>query len=76
LLGGVAFAAVQSVDTGPGPQVVIPSSSPDRSHVRGADDSASHDANDDRAGRTASGHGADDPATHDVNDDSGGGSDD
>ena len=71
LLGGVAYAAVQSVDTSPGPQVVLPSTSDDRTHARGgADDPANHDANDDRNRRNRAGrHGADDPATHDVNDD-------
>src|SRR4051794_7843521 len=71
LLGGIAFAAVQTVDSSPQPQVVIPSSathSP-QSHG-GADDAATHDANDDSTGRSGGGHGADDPATHDANDDS------
>src|SRR4051812_15546755 len=71
LLGGIAFAAVQTVDSSPQPQVVIPSSathSP-QSHG-GADDPATHDVNDDSTGRSGGGHGADDPATHDVNDDS------
>src|SRR3954471_24760844 len=75
-VSGVAFAVVQSVDTAPAPQVVIPTSSTrsatpepgdDRGSARhGADDAASHDAADDR------GRGADDPATHDVGDDRGG----
>jgi hypothetical protein len=71
LLGGVAYAAVQSVDTRPGPQVVVPTSTDDRTHARGgADDPANHDVNDDNnRNRHGRGHGADDPATHDVNDD-------
>ena len=70
LLGGVAYAAVQSVDDRPGPQVVIPSSTDDGNHARhGADDPATHDANDDRNQGQAR-HGADDPVNHDVTDDS------
>lgn len=80
LLGGIAYAAVQSVDDRPGPQVVVPSSSPsDRHHARhGSDDPYTHDANDDSRDRQGGGHGSDDgvtgddPATHDVNDDHGG----
>ena len=62
LLGGVAFAAVQSVDDHPGPQVVVPSSTPDdRALARhGTDAPATHDANDDSTGRTGGGHGGDD----------------
>jgi hypothetical protein len=80
LVGGVAYAAVQSVDTSPTPQVVIPaastSSTGDNRH--GADDPPGHDVGDDHGGLTG-GHGSDDdPATHDVGDDHGGlsGSDD
>jgi hypothetical protein len=74
LLGGVAYAAVQSVDDHPGPQVVIPSTSDDRHHARhGADDPVTHDANDDRnRNRNHARHGSDDPATHDLTDDSSG----
>ena len=70
LMGGVAFAGVQSIDTEPPPQVVIPAST----H---SDDPAGHDVDDDhgdqqgrqdRDGR----HGADDPASHDDGDDHGG----
>jgi hypothetical protein len=80
LVGGVAYAAVQSVDSTPTPQVVIPaaSSSDDASPTanpspsddgrHGADDPADHDVNDDHGGLT----GDDDPATHDVGDDHGG----
>src|SRR3954465_14307545 len=59
-VSGVAFAVVQSVDTAPAPQVVIPTS---------ATHSPTHDAGDDRG--TAR-HRADDPATHDAGDDNGG----
>src|SRR3954454_3173853 len=85
-VSGVAFAVVQSVDTAPAPQVVVPTSSrrsatpepgDDRGSARnGADDPAGHDAGDDNGGATS---GSDDPATHDVGDDKGGatsGSDD
>src|SRR4051794_29143858 len=78
-VSGVAFAVVQSVDTAPAPQVVIPTSSPrsatpepgdDRGTARhGADDPAGHDAGDDHGGATS---GSDDPATHDLGDDHGG----
>src|SRR4051794_3627667 len=70
LFGGVAYAAVQAVDTRPGPQVVVPQSDHHRSHSPKADDPATHDATDDSSGRTGGGHGADDPATHDATDDS------
>jgi hypothetical protein len=77
LVGGVAYAAVQSVDTSPTPQVVIPaaSSSATDDARQGADDPATHDVGDDHGGLTGS---DDDPATHDVGDDHGGltGSDD
>lgn len=65
-ISGVAFAVVQSVDTSPQPQVVMPSSA-----TAGTDDPASHNAGDDN--RRATGHrqGADDPATHDAGDDNG-----
>jgi hypothetical protein len=73
-VSGVAFAVVQSVDTAPAPQVVIPTSAThsagtergdDRGAARhGADDPANHDAGDDNC--------ADDPATHDLCDDHGG----
>ena len=61
LLGGVAYAAVQSVDDRPGPQVVVPNTSDDRQHARhGADDDpATHDVNDD-SGSSNSGSGSDD----------------
>src|SRR3954471_4736048 len=78
-VSGVAFAVVQSVDTAPAPQVVIPTSSTrsatpdpgdDRGAARhGADDQAGHDAGDDHGGATS---GSDDPATHDLGDDHGG----
>jgi hypothetical protein len=72
LVGGIAYAAVQSVDTNPKPQVVIPSSaSHHQSAGHATDDPATHDVNDDNGGAT-SGHGTDDPTTHDVNDDNGG----
>src|SRR3954470_3039837 len=85
-VSGVAFAVVQSVDTAPAPQVVVPTSShrsatpepgDDRGSARkGADDPATHDVGDDQGGATS---GSDAPATHDVRDDKGGatsGSDD
>jgi hypothetical protein len=51
LLGGLAYAAVESVDDHPGPQVVVPSTSDDRTHARhGADDPPGHDVNDHRGG--------------------------
>src|SRR3954464_4757267 len=77
-VSGIAFAVVQSVDSAPAPQVVIPASaSVDRSATpepgddhgkarHGADDPATHDAGDTR------GRGSDDPATHDATDDNGG----
>ena len=77
-VSGVAFAVVQSVDTAPAPQVVIPTSShsatpePGDDHGtgrHGADDPAMHDAGDDKGGATS---GSDDPATHDAGDDKGG----
>ena len=71
LLGGVAYAAVQSVDDRPGPQVVVPSTSDDRQHARhGADDPITHDANDDRNRGELRRGADDDPASHDLNDDS------
>jgi hypothetical protein len=77
--GGIAYAAVQSVDATPDRHVVVPaavdvSPSADR---HGDDDPATHDVNDDHGGLSGRG-GDDDPATHDVNDDHGGlsGSDD
>jgi ABC-type microcin C transport system permease subunit YejB len=68
LLGvsGVAFAVVQSVDSSPQPQVVIPASA-----SVGTDEPLTHDARDDRNRGTEQRHGADDPATHDVRDDNG-----
>jgi hypothetical protein len=74
LVGGVAYAAVQSVDATPTPQVVIPAasassddSSPSESPTPSASASPSATSSPDD-GR----HGADDPATHDVGDDHGG----
>lgn len=68
LLGvsGVAFTVVQSVDSSPQPQVVIPASA-----SVGTDEPLTHDARDDRNHGTEQRHGADDPATHDVRDDNG-----
>jgi hypothetical protein len=51
--GGIAFAAVQSVDTHPEPEVVVPASvevSASAHRHRGADDPAAHDAKDDHGG--------------------------
>jgi hypothetical protein len=68
LLGvsGVAYAVVQSVDSSPQPQVVIPSSATART-----DDPSTHDAGDDRNRVTQERHGVDDPVAHDVGDDNG-----
>jgi hypothetical protein len=81
-VSGVAFAVVQSVDSSPAPQIVLPASNTrsatpepadDRGSARhGADDPATHDLGDDHGGTTTGG-GNDDPATHDVGDDSGSG---
>jgi hypothetical protein len=73
LVGGVAYAAVQSVDTSPTPQVVIPaaSSSATDDARHGADDPATHDVGDDHGGLT----GSDDDGTDDSGN-SGPGSDD
>src|SRR3954464_13288649 len=79
-VSGVAFAVVQSVDTSPAPQVVIPASTvhsatprPSDDHggarSRSDDNPATHDVGDDHGGATA---GSDDPATHDAGDDHGG----
>src|SRR4051794_1730369 len=75
-VSGVAFAVVQSVDTAPAPQVVIPTSATHSAATHsagtarhGADDPATHDVGDDHGGATA---GNDDPATHDAGDDHGG----
>jgi hypothetical protein len=55
LLGGISFAAAQSVSNRPAPQVVIPAAtvSSDRG-ARGADDPSNHDAGDDRNGASRS----------------------
>ena len=66
LLGGVAIAVANGVDTTPAPVSVTNPTADDNGGLRGghgADDPASHDANDD--------NGVDDPATHDINDDNG-----
>src|SRR3954452_6477708 len=75
-VSGVAFAVVQSVDTAPAPQVVIPTSATHSAAPHsagtarhGADDPATHDVGDDRGGATSV---SDDPATHDAGDDHGG----
>jgi hypothetical protein len=89
LVGGIAYAAVQSVDTSPRPQVVVPTSSSHSatSGASGASGTSSTPSpsrlpgSDDPAthdvnddhGGTTSGRGTDDPATHDVHDDHGGG---
>jgi hypothetical protein len=81
LLGGVAYGAVQAIDTQPAPQVVVPaasqSSEPTATSLAthgGADDPATHDVGDDHGGTTSSAPRAssDDGATHDVGDDHGG----
>jgi hypothetical protein len=73
LIGGIAYAAVQSVDTTPKSQILVPRTSATQpSHSRGSDDPASHDVNDDHggsghdsgshhggSGRSGSGHGSD-----------------
>jgi hypothetical protein len=55
VLGGISFAAAQSVSNRPAPQVVIPAAtvSSDRG-ARGADDPSNHDAGDDRNGASRS----------------------
>jgi hypothetical protein len=81
-VSGVAFAVVQSVDTSPAPQVVIPTSTVHSATPRPSDDHAgttsagtsddnpaTHDVGDDHGGATV---GSDDPATHDAGDDRGG----
>ena len=82
-VSGIAFAVVQSVDSSPAPQVVIPASaSHDKSATpepsddsgkagKGADDPATHDANDDHGGTTSTGGGGTDDST--TSDSSGGG---
>jgi hypothetical protein len=65
-ISGVAFAVVQSVDSSPQPQVVIPSSA-----TVGTDDPAARNAGDDNTRATGERQSADDPATHDVGDDNG-----
>jgi hypothetical protein len=82
LLGGVAYGAVQAIDTQPAPQVVVPaasqSSEPTATSLAtraSSDDGATHDVGDDHGGATTSNSGrggADDPATHDATDDHGG----
>ncbi|MDQ1705324.1 MAG: hypothetical protein QOF18_1690 [Frankiaceae bacterium] len=82
LIGGIAYAAVQSVDTTPKSQILVPRTSATQpSHSRGSDDPASHDINDDHGGRISSTNGStggtgtggtDDPVGHDANDDHGG----
>src|SRR5256885_15262611 len=82
-VSGVAFAVVQSVDTSPAPQVVIPTSTvhsatPRPSDDRGGatsrsdDNPATHDVGDDHGGTTSAGTSGDNPATHHVGDDHGG----
>lgn len=72
LMGGLAFAAVESIDAEPSPQVVIPAAtqSDDSSHRDAGDDGdrRGRDGGEDDGGRD----GADDPATHDAGDDHGG----
>jgi hypothetical protein len=89
-VSGVAYAAVQSIDTDPTPQVVIPATSPsatpssdadedrggDRGR-RGSDDDPTHVATRDATDDAT--HDATDDPTHDADDDHGGdrrGSDD
>jgi hypothetical protein len=82
LLGGVAYGAVQAINTQPPPQVVIPATSqssvstatPSAPHG-GADDPATHDVADDHGGaaRSTPRASSDDGATHDAGDDHGGG---
>jgi hypothetical protein len=72
LLGGVGYAAANSVSDDPKPQMVIPASM-----SRSAGDLATHDVRDDRAGQattltTAPRASDDNPATDDVGDDHGG----
>jgi hypothetical protein len=62
LVGGIAYAAVQSVDTTPKSQILVPRTSASQpSHSHGSDDPVGHDANDDHggAGHSGSGHGSD-----------------
>jgi len=61
-LGGAAYAGIQSIDTEPAPEVVVPASTQTtepggHGGRHGADDPATHDAGDDHGGAR---HGGDD----------------